>query len=107
MNATIAGVLDYSIQIIGFAILIFVPFSKRRARADWAKRLFIAGSAIGVARGLVGLAWDLRYFSFGSTGSQAFIAYNSMIGGLLLGFLIALAVSGQLLGKKQLPNPTL
>ena len=97
----------YIIEIVGFAILAFAPFSKRRIRARWANAVFILSSAIGIARGLVGLAWSLGWFSLGSNGGQLLGAYLSMTGGLLLGFLFSLIFSGELTGKKQPPPAAL
>jgi hypothetical protein len=91
------------IQIIGFAILFFAPFDKRRVRAGWAKTIFILGSVIGIGKGIVGLAWDLGWLSL---SSQEIRIYDA-IGGLLLGFLFSLFFSGQLGGKKQPSNNAL
>jgi hypothetical protein len=99
-------ILD-SIQIIGFAILLFAPFDKKRVRARWANMVFILGSIIGIAKGTIGLAWDLGWFALGSEASGRLDRYLAMIGGLLLGFLFSLIFSGQLTGKKQPPNKSL
>ena len=99
-----ASIIDDIVQIVGFAILVFAPFSKRRIRADWAKLVFVLGSAIGIIEGSVNLVWDLGYFSLSAKGSQLLEDYLSMTGGLLLGFLFALIFSGQLTGKKLPPN---
>jgi hypothetical protein len=95
------------IQIAGFAILFFTPFEKKRIRARWAKLVFILSSLIGIAKGSIGLAWDLGWFSVSSKGGQVLQSYLSMTGGLLLGFLFSLIFSGQLTGKKQPPNTAL
>jgi hypothetical protein len=99
MQASIIDI-DHIVQIVGFAILFFAPFSKRRVRAGWAKTVFILGSVIGIGRGVVGLSWDLGWLSLSSRDMR----FYDMVGGLLLGFLFSLIFSGQLGGKKQPPN---
>ena len=99
-----APAIDSIVQIVGFSILIFAPFSKRRLRARWANTVFILGSVIGIARGSISLAWDLGWFKLSDASSRLFQDYLSMIGGLLLGFLFSLIFSGQLSGKKLPPN---
>lgn len=98
MNESI--VID-CIIIIGCALLGFVPFDKKRCRADWAKTVFLLISVIGIVKGSVILAWDLGWFSIGSRGGQILWNYNSMTGGVLIGLLLALIVSGELTGRKR------
>jgi len=100
MNVSL--ILD-CVQIIGFAILFFAPFDKKRIRAKWAKTVFILGSVIGIGRGVVGLSWDFGWLSLGSREMRDY----DVIGGLLLGFLFSLIFSGQLSGKKQPSNKSL
>jgi hypothetical protein len=105
-------VLD-CIFIVGFATYAFIPFDKKRLRARWAKVVFIVSAVIGIARGMVGLAWDLNWFVLGSEASRWLDSYLYMVGGLLLGFIFSLIFSGQLVGAKRVgdskgsPNQTL
>jgi hypothetical protein len=102
-----ASITNDIVQIVGFAILICAPFSKRRVRARWANMVFILGSTIGIAKGSITLAWDLGWFTVSDRSGRLLEDYLSMTGGLLLGFLFSLIFSGQLTGKKQPPNKSL
>jgi hypothetical protein len=89
------------IQIIGFAILAFAPFDKRRVRAHWANFTFGICSVVGIARGVADLARGFDWFAFSSQASRRFDSYYDLAGGLLLGFLFSLFFSGQMSGKKR------
>ena len=99
--------------IVGFAAYGLVPFTNKRIRAPWAKKVFIVSSVVGVARGAVGLAWDLGWLRLGAEEGVPLDNFLSMIGGLLLGFIFSLIFSGQLVGRRQdfncepAPNPHL
>ena len=101
MNIPVA--LD-CIFIAGFALYCLAPFEKKRIRARWAKLVFIVCSVLGIAKGVVGLAWDLNWFSLGSDASRLLDSSRSMVSGLLLGFIFSLIFSGQLLGKKRVSD---
>jgi hypothetical protein len=94
------SIVDNITLTIGFLYLFFVPFDRKRIRVRWAKIIFILVSIIGIARSVVGLAWDLGWFSLGGIGSRILDRLIAMAGGLLLGFLFSLIFSGQLTGKK-------
>ena len=94
-------IIFHSIQIIGFAILIFPAFDKKRIRAPWAKLVFVLVSIIGVAKAFVQLGIDFSWFTVSHGAGYLLNDYVSMTGGLLVGFLFALIFSGQLNGKKQ------
>ena len=98
MNSSI--IVD-CIIIAGCAILGFVPFDKKRIRAGWAKLAFGIISVIGIAHGVVRLAWDLGWFTLGSTASHRLDATQYQVGGVILGFLFSSILSGQLTGKKR------
>jgi hypothetical protein len=91
------------IFIVGCAALGFAPFEKKRIRTGWAKLVFGIIAVIGVAKGVVCLAWDLRWFAVGSTSRSIILdrfLYN-FLDGLLLGLILALILSGQLKGAKR------
>jgi hypothetical protein len=80
----------------------FVPFDKKRIRAGWAKAAFVIIAVIGIARGVVSLAWDLGWFALGSVSSSRLDAFlYHFVDGLLLGFILSLILSGQLSGTKR------
>ena len=90
-----------SIQIIGFAILAFALFDKRRVRARWANFTFGISSLIGITRGIASLARGLDWLALSRQAAAGFDVLYEMAGGLLLGFLLSLIFSGELAGKKQ------
>jgi hypothetical protein len=98
MNSSI--IVD-CIIIAGCAILGFVPFDKKRIRTGWAKMAFGIIAIIGIARGVVELAWDLGWFTLGSEASRRLDDYLYMVSGVILGFLFSLILSGQLSGTKR------
>jgi len=88
--------------IAGCAFLGFVPFfDKKRIRADWAKLVFGIIAVIGIAKGVVRIAWDLHCFTLGGEASHRLNGSLQMAGGVILGFLLALILSGQLSGTKR------
>jgi hypothetical protein len=89
------------IYIIGFSILAFAPFDKKRIRAPWAKLVFAISSIIGITKGVVGLMWEMSWFTLGKEASYRLDSLFHMVGGLLLGFLFSLIFSGQLSGVKR------
>jgi len=95
------------IFIGGFLFYAFVPFDKKRIRARWAKAVFLVSAVIGIAKGVVGLAWDMGWFALGTEASRRLDAWLYMAGGLLLGFIFSLIFSGQLVGMKKSPNNSL
>jgi hypothetical protein len=95
-----AGIINDCIIIAGCAILGFVPFDKKRTRANWAKLAFGTIAAIGIAHGIVRLAWDLNWFTVGAEAGRKLDDYLYMSSGVILGFLFSLILSGELTGKK-------
>lgn len=92
------------ISTIGCAILLFFPFSKKRIRAGWAKWTFLICGVVGTMNGVVQMAWDLGCFVLRGTGAQLLHRYFSVADGIIIGFLLSLALSGELAGKKRLPD---
>jgi hypothetical protein len=95
------------IYIVGFTILAFALFERRRERVWWANIVFGITVAVGFAKGLVGLLWELGCFTVGRTGSYRLHLLFNVADGLLMGFLISLILSGQLTGTRQSPNTAL
>jgi len=96
-------VTDYVI-IAGFAYLAFIPFDKKHIRARWAKSVFAICAVVGITKGVVDLAWHLKWFVFGSEGNRRLEDCLFGASGLLLGFLFSLILSGQLKGTKRPTN---
>jgi hypothetical protein len=96
-----SGIIVDCIIIAGSAILGFVPFDKKRIRLGWAKSAFGIIAVIGIAVGVVRLAWDLGWFIVGSEAGRRLDDYLYMVSGVILGFLFSLILSGQLSGTKR------
>ena len=95
------GIVTDCIILAGCAIFGFVPFDKKRVRADWAKMAFGIIAVIGIARELIELAWDFGWFTLGSEAGRRLDDYLYMVSGVILGFLFSLVLSGQLSGTKR------
>jgi hypothetical protein len=89
-----SGIVIDCIIIAGCAILGFVPFDKKRVRVGWAKLAFGIIAVIGIMDGAVRLAWDLGWFTVGSEAGRRLDDYLYMVGGVILGFLFSLILSG-------------
>ena len=74
---------------------------RTRNRAPWAKKVVAICAVVGITKGLVGLAWDLGWFTLGSEAARRLDSYVYLVGGLLLGFIFSLILSGQLLGSRR------
>jgi hypothetical protein len=98
MNMSI--VID-CIIIAGCAYLAFIPFDKKRIRARWAKLAFAICAVSGIARGVIGLAWDSNWIRLGNDAGRLFDDYLYMGSGVILGFIFSLILSGQLRGSKR------
>ena len=77
------------------------PFDRARDRANWAKTLFVLTGVIGCAMGATRLALDVRWLQIGDRPTRELHILLGQVGGLLLGFIFALIISGQLIGRKK------
>jgi len=89
------------IIIAGCAISGFVPFDKRRIRVRWAKLAFGIIAVIGIAVGVMRLAWDLGWFTLCSASGRLLDYFLYVGNGVILCFLFLLILSGQLSGTKR------
>jgi hypothetical protein len=96
-------IIDCSL-IAGFCCFACAAFDIRRFRALWAKSVFIISATVGIANGVVELAWDSRWFVLGPDDGRQLTIWLSVINGLLLGLIFSLILSGQLRGIKQVTN---
>jgi len=98
------GIIFDLVFIIGFAYFVFVPFGAKRLRAPWAKVVFIVCGLVGTIKGPVGLGLDMNWLVVSNSAGSVLDKALTQIGGLLLGFMLSLIFSGQLLGTKAAPN---
>jgi hypothetical protein len=94
-------IIHNCILIAGFSYFAFIPFDKKHLRARWAKSVFVICAIVGIAKGAVGLAWDLGWFALGSESGRQLNNSFLLTDGLLLGFIFSLILSGELTGTKQ------
>ena len=91
---------------IGGQYYSFLSLPRRLPRpgsrqVGWAKSAFGIIAVIGIAVGVVRLAWDLGWFTVGSEAGRRLDDYLYMVSGVILGFLFSLILSGQLSGTKR------
>jgi hypothetical protein len=98
MNATV--IVDW-ITIAGSSLFACIPLGDKRIRMRWAKLAFPICAIFGIAKGAINLAWDLRWFSLKDEAGRLLNAYLYMVGGVCLGFIFSLILSGQLTGAKR------
>lgn len=82
-------------------LFALAPFDKKRVRAGWAKLAFGIIATISTAVGVVRLAWNLDCFQL---GPDAFVRVNDYVciaSGVVIGTVIALALSRQFTGAKR------
>jgi len=87
--------------ILLFVVFGLIPFDKGRLRAPWARLVFLLVAAIGLLWALFHLAMHLRAFAPAIDSSRPRLVVSSAVGGLLLGLVVSLILSGQLLGKSR------
>ncbi|HEY1718164.1 MAG TPA: hypothetical protein VGH42_07695 [Verrucomicrobiae bacterium] len=83
--------------IISSTCFFFVPFSRKRLRANWAKLLFIIGGIDGIIVGGTYFIFDIHWTA---PPSHAFHVVLNYLSGIFLGLIMSLTVSGQLDGTK-------
>jgi hypothetical protein len=66
--------------------------------APWAKIVIVILGLAGVANNTLGLLHEMHWFSFGHPGMNLLLLF---LDAFILALFIALAVTGQLFGKKQ------
>lgn len=87
------------IIILGSAILVVAPFTKRRHRAPWAKKLFFAIGVIGILSYGFDLAANIHNFGFSDALGHKLYHDQTFISGILVGWLTSLVFSGQTRGQ--------
>jgi hypothetical protein len=83
-----------------FGIFIFFGFDGARLRASWARLVFIMAGGIGILYTITAFLVDSKLISLSRGDIELPLATAR---GFMLGLIIALAVSGQLLGRKHEP----
>jgi hypothetical protein len=95
-------VLVYVLFVIGgVVLLVFVPFDRKRSRSPWAKSLLAASALLLVLKGGVHLLTYYHLWTPPPVMQRGLPHTLATIGGIILGFLLAVAVSGELTGRKR------
>jgi hypothetical protein len=88
--------------IVGCSALFgWHAFDKTRVFAQWAKTVFIIFAIIGVTTGLCGMARDIGWFALSEECNRVLGNSLALGRGSLLGLLVALILSRQLIGTKR------
>jgi hypothetical protein len=93
-------VIVYVIYVLGGAFLAVLPFSRGRLRSGWARVLISITAVLLLCIGAVDL---LRYSAVwipSLTVQHAVLNLEADVRGVVLGFLLALLISGELAGRK-------
>jgi hypothetical protein len=99
-------------QVFNWALILVSPLfacallERRRVRQRWAKSSFVIIAVVGPAIGLCQLGLDAGWIAVGENASRGFRSTLSSGRGLMLGVVLALAMSGELRGRRteKLPN---
>ena len=102
-NELVQVVLD-CVVIVGCTVLMFVPFSNDRVRDRWAKIVTFAIGLVGVICYSTYLMLDMHWLVLNSHSSYEVYRQLSFANGLLLGWLTALVISGQVFRRKPPEN---
>src|SRR5438094_10547483 len=98
MNSEIIG--DW-VLIIGFAFFACIPMRRSHIRSRWATWVFLGVGTAGMAMSAVKLAIDMHWLALSRNTSYQVHSCFQFIRGMLLGFILSLIVSGQLLGARR------
>jgi hypothetical protein len=87
--------------VIGGVALMVVPFDRKRGRSPWAKSLLAASGLLLVLKGGVHLLVYYHLWTPSPIMQRGLLHTMATIGGIILGFLLAVAFSGELAGRKR------
>ena len=90
----------YALYILGGAFFISLPFDRKRLRRRWARGLFVVSGLLLLVMGAVGIMRLYAIWLPPLAVQHAFLNLEQDVRGVVLGFLLALVVSGELIGRK-------
>src|SRR4051812_19235813 len=93
-------VIAYMLYVVGGIALMFVPLGRKRTRSRWANNLLTASAVLLVLKGGVQLLTYYQLWTLSPAIQSGLPHTLDAIGGVVLGFLLALIVSGELVGRK-------
>ena len=89
------------VLIVGLLCVGCAPLQRKYVRARWANCLFVGIGVFGPAAHLVSLLLGMNWLVLSSRADEIVHLYLPRIDGLILGWLLALLISGQVFGTKQ------
>ena len=90
----------YIVFVVGGLALLFAPFERTRHRSRWARGLLVTAAGLLIAKGAVELLLHYSVWT-PSAALQRTLPHNlDFIAGVVLGILLALGFSGELVGRK-------
>ena len=90
----------YMVYIAGGVLLAFAPFERKRTRSPWARATFLLTAFVLLFIGTSELLRHYRIWTLSPQIEHGFSHTLAVLRGVVLGFLVALAFSGELAGRK-------
>jgi hypothetical protein len=90
----------YAVYIAGGVLLAFAPFDRKHTRSRWAQVTFLITALVLLLVGTSELLRHYRVWILSPQMEHGFSHTLAVLRGVVLGFLLALAFSGELGGRK-------
>ena len=81
---------------VGFALLLFSPFLPHGKHQRWAKITWVLMCLMAIAWAVLGIVYDVYHATLSKIAIRYLVHYRDMVGGLWIGLLIGLGLSGQI-----------
>ena len=85
---------------VGFTALLVYPFLPYRKHQGWAKITFVLMCLMAIAWAVLGIVCDVYHATLSKDAIRYLVHYRETVGGLWIGLLIGLALSGQFFGTR-------
>lgn len=87
----------HALELLGSLLLVVAYGTYRRGPADpWANRTLLYGALCGLGYALIGIVHHGHGFGLSPTATAALATAGHAIGGVAVGLILSLAISGQL-----------
>jgi hypothetical protein len=96
-----SNIIPTVVIMTGSTLIGYHSFDKKRIFAEWSKACMRILALIAIIMGVIEIAWNLSWFTLGDDAAHQLDGWRSFSRGLLLGLLVALSLSGQLIGMKK------
>ena len=90
----------YIVYVLGGVLLAFAPFERKRTRSPWARLTFLLAAFLLLFVGTSELLRHYRIWTVSPQMEHGFSHTLAVLRGVVLGFFLALAFSGELTGRK-------